>query len=57
MSSLTKNLKTLSALQIGSSQDGTKATLDHILSFESKIKEVRPDIMVLPEAVLGGYPK
>jgi nitrilase len=49
--------KTLAALQIGSAPEGTKATLDHILSFEAAIGVARPDILVLPEALLGGYPK
>ncbi len=50
-------LKTLSILQIGSSFRGTQATLDKILSYESQIKDAKSDILVMPEALLGGYPK
>lgn len=51
------NLKTLSVLQIGSSLDGVQATLDKILGYEKEIIAAKPDIVVLPEAILGGYPK
>ncbi|WP_281983381.1 carbon-nitrogen hydrolase family protein [Thalassorhabdomicrobium marinisediminis] len=47
----------LAALQIGASPDGSQATLDTILSYEAEITAARPDVLVLPEAVLGGYPK
>ncbi|WP_347312227.1 carbon-nitrogen hydrolase family protein [Defluviimonas sp. SAOS-178_SWC] len=47
----------LAALQIGASPAGPQATLDDILSFEEEIAAARPDILVLPEAILGGYPK
>ncbi|MCP5381218.1 MAG: carbon-nitrogen hydrolase family protein [Kordiimonadaceae bacterium] len=49
--------KTLSVLQIGASQDGTLATLDKILGYEKEIIDAGSDILVLPEAILGGYPK
>ena len=49
--------KTLSVLQIGSSQDGTSETLEKILSYENEIISAKADILVLPEAILGGYPK
>ena len=49
--------KIISVLQIGSSLDGTKATLDKILGYEKEIKNTGCDILVLPEAILGGYPK
>ena len=49
--------KTLSVLQVGSSIEGTEATLNHILSYEEQIKNANPDILVMPEAILGGYPK
>ncbi|MCC3860413.1 carbon-nitrogen hydrolase family protein [Pseudemcibacter aquimaris] len=49
--------KKVSVLQIGSSPEGTQATLDKILSFENEIKDANPDILVMPEATLGGYPK
>lgn len=49
--------KTIAALQIGASPDGTEATLAQILSFEGAIAAAGADLVVLPEAVLGGYPK
>lgn len=48
---------TIAALQIGSSPQGKAATLEHILSFEDQIKASGACLVVLPEAVLGGYPK
>ncbi len=51
------NTKIISILQIGSSLKGTKATLDKILSYEEEIKATKSDLLVLPEAILGGYPK
>ncbi len=51
------DLKTLSVLQLGSSPKGTEATLKKILSYEQEISAAGPDIVVLPEAILGGYPK
>lgn len=50
-------IKTLSVLQLGSSSDGTEATLNKILSYEEEIKQSQSDILVMPEALLGGYPK
>jgi len=47
----------LAALQMGSHPEGTQATLEHVLSFESDIKDAHCDLLVLPEALLGGYPK
>lgn len=47
----------LSALQIGSSLDGTNATLARIVSFEAEIKNAGVKLVVMPEALLGGYPK
>ena len=47
----------LAALQIGSHPEGKAATLDSILSFESRIAEAAPAVVVMPEALLGGYPK
>lgn len=49
--------KIISALQIGSDPMGTVATLKQILSYENKIKQSDCDLLVLPEAILGGYPK
>lgn len=50
-------LKTIAALQMGSDPRGTAATLDKILAFEGKIKQANCDLLVMPEALLGGYPK
>lgn len=50
-------LKTIGVLQIGSVPNRTKETLEKILSYEEEIKRSRADIVVLPEAILGGYPK
>lgn len=47
----------LAALQIGAPHEGTQATLGAILYTEDEIKAGRPDVLVLSEAVLGGYPK
>ncbi|MBL0924005.1 MAG: carbon-nitrogen hydrolase family protein [Sphingomonadaceae bacterium] len=47
----------LGALQIGSSPAGTAATLERILAYEAEIADARLDLLVLPEALLGGYPK
>lgn len=51
------NLKTLSVLQIGSSPEGTENTLKKIVSYEKHIRDAGSDIVVMPEAILGGYPK
>jgi nitrilase len=48
---------TLAALQIGSDPRGNAATLDNILSFEREIVEAGAALVVMPEALLGGYPK
>ncbi len=45
------------ALQIGSDYAGKASTLDHILSFEGEIGGSGAALVVMPEAVLGGYPK
>ncbi|MDE2500757.1 MAG: carbon-nitrogen hydrolase family protein [Alphaproteobacteria bacterium] len=47
----------ISALQIGSEPDGTGRTLEKILSFEKQIKGMSARLVVMPEALLGGYPK
>jgi nitrilase len=46
----------VSALQIGSSKEGTAATLSEVLSFEREIRAARSSLVVMPEALLGGYP-
>jgi nitrilase len=48
---------TVAALQIGSSPLGKADTLQHILAFESRIRESGASLVVMPEALLGGYPK
>lgn len=50
------NKSIVAALQLGSDQ-GTAATLDKILGYEDEIKATGCDLLVLPEAILGGYPK
>jgi nitrilase len=47
----------LGAFQIGSSPEGTVATLERILAHGPAIKDARLDLLVFPEALLGGYPK
>lgn len=48
---------TIAALQIGSDPAGKAATLDKILAHEAEIAGQAIDLLVMPEAVLGGYPK
>lgn len=48
---------TIAALQIGSSPSGTADTLRRILSYEASIRASGASLVVLPEALLGGYPK
>lgn len=50
-------ISTVAALQIGSHPNGKAQTLTEILSFEAAIVEAGASVVVLPEAVLGGYPK
>lgn len=45
------------ALQLGASAEGSAHTLEKILSYEQAIKEAKLSLLVLPEALLGGYPK
>ncbi|MDO6415350.1 carbon-nitrogen hydrolase family protein [Sphingomonas sp. BIUV-7] len=47
----------VAALQIGSDYAGKAATLHNILGFEDAIVASGARLVVLPEAVLGGYPK
>ena len=47
----------VAALQIGSSPEGKAANLRNILSFEEKIRASGASLVVMPEALLGGYPK
>ncbi len=48
---------TIGALQLGSDPTGKAATLQNILSFENRIRESGAELIVMPEALLGGYPK
>jgi nitrilase len=48
---------TLGALQLGSAPEGTAATVDKLLSLRGAILEAGCELLVLPEALLGGYPK
>ncbi|MCW0209224.1 MAG: carbon-nitrogen hydrolase family protein [Achromobacter sp.] len=49
--------KTIAALQIGSSPEGKGRTLENILAYESEIAASGASLVVMPEALLGGYPK
>jgi nitrilase len=44
-------------LQIGSLPEGKGKTLEKILGYEEDIKKSGASVVVLPEALLGGYPK
>ncbi|MEP3050156.1 MAG: carbon-nitrogen hydrolase family protein [Erythrobacter sp.] len=48
---------TIAALQIGSDPTGKAATLQKVLDREAEIKGAKLDLLVMPEALLGGYPK
>ncbi len=48
---------TVAALQIGSDYAGKEATLRNVLSFEDRISASGARLVVMPEALLGGYPK
>jgi nitrilase len=47
----------VAALQLGTAPAGTAATLDLILGYADEIRDRGASLVVLPEAVLGGYPK
>jgi nitrilase len=47
----------VAALQIGSSPAGTQRTLALITGYEDEIRSSGARLVVLPEAILGGYPK
>lgn len=47
----------IAALQLGSETSGTAATVDKILAYEQMIKQSGCELLVMPEALLGGYPK
>ncbi len=48
---------TIAALQMGTDPAGTAATLDRILAWEAAITASGAALVVMPEALLGGYPK
>ncbi|AZC18728.1 carbon-nitrogen hydrolase family protein [Pseudomonas sp. CMR5c] len=47
----------VAALQIGALPGGKAATLEQILSYEDAIIDAGAQLVVMPEALLGGYPK
>jgi nitrilase len=47
----------VAALQIGALPGGKAETLAQILSYENAIREAGASVVVMPEALLGGYPK
>jgi nitrilase len=47
----------VAALQIGSLPGGKGETLEQILSYEGAILQSGASLVVMPEALLGGYPK
>lgn len=49
--------KVVAALQIGSDYAGKAATLRKVLAFEDSIAASGARLVVMPEALLGGYPK
>ena len=51
------NQSIVAALQIGASPKGKADTLSQILAFEDEIIKSGASLVVIPEAVLGGYPK
>lgn len=48
---------TVAALQIGASPEGTAKTIEKILSYEQEIIDKKVELVVIPEAAIGGYPK
>lgn len=48
---------TVAALQLGSHPQGKAATLAQILGYEERIVASGACVVVMPEALLGGYPK
>ncbi|MGE8673203.1 MAG: carbon-nitrogen hydrolase family protein [Achromobacter kerstersii] len=50
-------ITTVAALQIGAAPEGRAKTLEQILAYESEIIASGASLVVMPEAVLGGYPK
>ncbi|WP_300627977.1 carbon-nitrogen hydrolase family protein [Pseudomonas sp.] len=50
-------VSTVAALQIGSAPGGKAETLEQILAYEAQIRLSGAQLVVMPEALLGGYPK
>ncbi|MFB9907056.1 carbon-nitrogen hydrolase family protein [Allokutzneria oryzae] len=50
-------MSVVAALQLGACPSGTAATVEKVLGYEEEIRAARAELVVLPEAVLGGYPK
>jgi nitrilase len=48
---------TVAALQIGTDPGGTACTLEKVLAFGPEIRGIGARLVVMPEALLGGYPK
>lgn len=48
---------TVAALQVGAAKEGTAKTIEKILSYEEELKSKNVKLVVLPEALVGGYPK
>ena len=48
---------TIASLQVGSDPSGKAATLEKVLAYEAEITGLDLDLLVMPEALLGGYPK
>jgi nitrilase len=47
----------IAALQIGSDYRGKAATIENILAWEEQIAASNASLVVMPEALIGGYPK
>ena len=54
---MTKQTHIIAALQLGSDASGTAATLEKVMSYEAEIKASNCSLLVMPEALFGGYPK
>jgi nitrilase len=50
-------LRNVASLQIGSDYRGKTPTLEQVLTFEQEIRASGVSLVVMPEALLGGYPK
>ncbi|MCX8965936.1 carbon-nitrogen hydrolase family protein [Erwinia psidii] len=51
------SVSVVAALQMGSHPEGKTATLAQIISYEEEIRRQGISLVVMPEALLGGYPK